>query len=170
MKSSNEQNKKKLPKLLFPEKYEIYKAWKVIPFIFKMQSEKDLQTKFGIDDPQMLFLCTIKNQKQFAEKHDVAQETLCDWNKRMDAEGFDYLDFTRKWAEKLTGNVVMAHYNKLIKKFDPVSGDSWYKVVAGWNEKKQVEHTGKLSILELIEQGDDDDEDQESEGGEEATA
>lgn len=144
-------------------KYVLYQAWRSLPAMFKGIGEKELKDKFGIEDPEIIELAGLKTQGDFAARFGIGIETCSRWNNKMEADGFDHLAGARRWADKLTKNVVFAHYNKLIRKFDPMSGDSWYKVISGWNEKKEVEHTGKLSILELIEQGDDDDEDSDQE-------
>lgn len=143
--------------LRLKEFYEIYKVWKTLPPMWKGMTAENLEKMYSVDDPYIVDLLQIKNQSQFAERFKMSIETLTDWNRRMDDEGIDYLDEIRKWADKLTKNVVMAHYNKLIRKFDPVSGDIWYKTISKFSEKKEIAHSGKLSLLDLAKELDDEE-------------
>lgn len=137
--------------------YELYKFWKSLPAMWRGMRPEDLEAKFSVDDPITVELLQIKTQSAFAEKFDLNIDTTTDWNKRMEDEGVDYLEETRKWANKLTKNVVLAHYNKMIRKFDPVSADIWYKTVSGFSEKKEIAHSGKLSLLDLAKELDDEE-------------
>lgn len=160
MTENNLNNKKKKKVKTGPYKsdeFRDYKYWKSLPALWKKMSNDELANKFGIDDDYTLELLDLKTQDQFANKYGLERATLTLWNKRIEKEGNEYLENTKKWARKLNKNVVMAHYNKLIRKFDPVSGDLWYKVVDGWNEKKEVEHSGKISLLDLADSIEDDD-------------
>lgn len=143
----------------YSQEYEDYKYWRSLPALWKKMSQKDLEDKFGIDDEKMLRFLSYRTQGDFAKAHGVCIETLSDWNKRIELEGNEYLEENRKWASKLNKNVMMAHYNKLVRKFDPVSAELWYKVVDGFNEKREVEMTGKLSLVELARQALEDDTD-----------
>jgi len=139
------------------EIYDLYKFWKSLPAIWRGMKPEELEAKFSIDDPITVELLQIKTQSAFAIRFDIDIDTTTDWNKRMEDEGVDYLEEARKWANKLTKNVILAHYNKMIRKFDPVSGDIWYKTIAGFSEKKQIEHSGKLSLLDLAKEIDDEE-------------
>lgn len=140
-----------------PDLYEKYKIWRSLPTLWKGMKREELVEKFGIEDESMLELLECKTQGKFAEKHGITIETTTDWNHRMEKDGFDHLEEIRKWADKLTKNVTLAHYNKLIRKFDPVSADIWYKTIAGFSEKKLIQHSGKLSLLDLAKQIDDEE-------------
>lgn len=140
------------------KEYELYKLWKSLPPVILGTSEQELIKKFGIDDPLHIELVQIKTQGEFAKKYGVSIDTTSDWNARMKKEGNDYMDMSRQWAMQLNKNVVMAHYNKIIRKFDPVSAELWYKIIDGWNEKKQIEHSGKMTLYDLAKMSDDEDE------------
>lgn len=150
--------KKQETPLRNPDIYEKYKLWKSLPTMWKGMKRGDLIEKFGIEDEDMLDLLECKTQGEFAKKYGLDISTTTDWNHRMNDEGIDYLSDIKKWANKLTKNVTLAHYNKLIRKFDPVSADIWYKVMADFNEKKQIEHSGKLSLADLARQLADEEE------------
>lgn len=137
--------------------YALYKFWKSIPAMFKGLTADELNKRYGIEDPMMHDFSTMRTQGDFAKRFKIAEETLSDWNKRMDVDGFDFLAGARAWAEKLTKNVVVAHYSKIMRKFDPISADLWYKAISGFSEKREIKHTGKLSILELVEKANDPD-------------
>lgn len=143
--------------LLKRETYELYKAWRMLPKAWKGATPEQLESVYGIDDEEMQVLLGMKTQGEFAKHFNINMSTLSAWNARLEEDGLDHLDEIRKWANKLTKNVVSAHYQKLVKRFDPVSGDIWYKIVAGFNEKKLVEHSGKLSLLDLAKEIDDEE-------------
>lgn len=143
--------------LLKRETYELYKAWRMLPKVWKGSTPEQLESSLGIDDPEMQELLGMRTQGEFAKRFNINMGTLSDWNARMEEEGLDHLDEIRKWSNKLTKNVVSAHYKKLVTRFDPVSCDIWYKTIAGFNEKKLVEHSGKLSLLDLAKELDDED-------------
>lgn len=153
----NKNRKKQESPLRNPDIYEKYKLWKSLPTMWKGMDRGALTEKFGIEEESMLELLECKTQGQFADKYGVDITTTTDWNHRMEDEGIDYLEDIKKWANKLTKNVTLAHYNKLIRKFDPVSADIWYKVVSDFNEKKQIQHSGKLSLLDLAKELDDEE-------------
>ena len=121
--------------------YDVFCLWKSLPpflikpskIILKQDTVQQFYEKMGIDDERMLSLLKIKTQNQFAKKFGVCIETLSDWNKRIYDEGRDDFSDTRRMFNKMTKNVMLAHYNKAIRKFDPYTGELWYKVVAGWN-------------------------------------
>lgn len=154
-KTDKVKNKNRHKKPKEQEIYDLYKFWKSLPAMWRGMEPKDLEAKFSIDDPMTIELLQIKTQTQFAEKFGINIDTTTDWNKRMEDEGVDYLADARKWANKLTKNVILAHYNKMIRKFDPVSGDIWYKTIAGFSEKKEIAHSGKLSLLDLSKRIDE---------------
>ena len=137
------------------KEYELYKLWKSLPAIILGTTEQDLIKKFGMDDPLQIELIQIKTQKGFAEKYGLDKNTPSEWNERMEKEGNEHLDETRKWAKKLNKNVVFALYNKIMRKPDPVSIELWSKLVDGWNEKKELKIEGKMTLAELVQQDED---------------
>lgn len=149
--------KKMVQPMRLPDVYEKYKLWKSLPSMWKGMSRQMLQEKFGIEDEDMLEMLEMRWQNDFAKKFNLDITTLTKWNHRMEEDGIDHLEEVKKWANRLTKNVVLAHYNKAIRKFDPVSGDIWYKTIAGFSEKKQIQHSGKLSLLDLAKELDDEE-------------
>lgn len=145
-------------KIKLAELFEVYKAWKGLPTIWRGMSTTKLN-ELGVDDPNIRELLSIRTQRDFAEKFKINEDTTTAWNKKLFDIGVDYLDEARKWARLFTKNVVAAHYKKAVRRFDPMTGDLWYKVIEGFNEKKQIEHSGKLSLLDLAKEIDDDEED-----------
>lgn len=140
-----------------PDIYEKYKFWKSLPSMWKGMKREDLTEKFGIEDEDMLEMLEMRWQNDFAKKFNLDISTLTKWNHRMEEDGIDHLEEVKKWANRLTKNVTLAHYNKLVRKFDPVSADIWYKTVSGFSEKKQIQHSGKLSLLDLAKELDDEE-------------
>lgn len=148
--------KKPTDSILLKDLFEVYKAWKGLPAIWRGMSPKKL-AELGIEDPVIIELLSVKNQTQFAQKYNLDINTPGAWNKKLMEEGKDYLEETRKWARLFTKNVVAAHYRKVIKRFDPMSGELWYKVIEGFSDKKLVEHSGKMSLVDLAKQVADDE-------------
>lgn len=139
------------------EVFEAYKIWKSLPPIWRGLSEREITEKLGFEAGIFTELMQIKTQSEFAKKFDTTVETTSAWNKKLEVEGNEYLDEARKWAQSLTKNVIASHYNKILRKFDPISGELWYKVVDGWNEKKELELSGKLSLVDLSRKLADDE-------------
>lgn len=156
--NSHEVKKKKKSQKELDSIFETYKTWVSLPSIWKGLPAKSIENELGILEQADIEFLQIVNQKQFAEKYGVSERTLCLWNKKLDDENLDDpLAPIRKWATRLNKNVTGAHYKKLMKRFDPISAELWYKVISGWNEKKELEHSGKLSIFDLARQLDDEE-------------
>jgi len=106
------------------EEYEKYAYWKFLPVQLRDLGEDSVR-KLGIDDEEVLSLLAIKTQTQFASKFGIKDlGTLTDWNKRLRKESS--LPYIRFWSKFLDGNVIFAHYKKILK--DPTSQDitSWF--------------------------------------------
>lgn len=158
MSSQKKQRKKKHGATFYEEIFDSYKQWRSLPALWKKMDNDELKKKFGIDDEETLSLLELRTQGDFAKKFGIAIETTSDWNHKIDDEGNEYEQEMLKWARKLSKNVMMAHYNKIIRKTDPVSVDLWYKRIDNWNEKKQIEHSGKMTLYDLAKMSDDEDE------------
>lgn len=127
--------------------YDIFCIWASLPAYFKSQPEEVLKGKLGIDDPFLLELATIKNRSQFSERFGVSINTLTAWSKIIDDN--PNVDDIKKWAKKLTKNVVMGVYNQAIKKGGE-NAKLWLKWVQDWNEKSALDVTsGGKSISEI---------------------
>jgi hypothetical protein len=119
----DEQNGRKAYK---EEEYEMYAYWKFLPVQLRGLPEESIK-KLGIDDEDVLFLLAIKTQRQFAAEFGIKDlGTLTDWNKRLMKE--NSLPYIRFWSKFLDGNVVFAHYKKILQ--DPKSQDitSWFSL------------------------------------------
>ena len=149
---------KKKKTLTKPEIYDLYAIWKAIPPMLKNPTKVMLKGKtleefhlsMGVDDEKTLELLSLKTQTEFHNLYGVNKSTLVDWNKRLYEEGRDEMEEIRKWTNKLTKNVMLAMYNKLIRKFDPYTAELWLKSVAGWSEKQEIKHTGQMSFVEVV--------------------
>jgi len=137
-------------KTLSPNKtaeYDIFCIWSSLPAFIKTQPEEVLKGKLGIDDPFLLELASIKTRGQFSEKFGIDRDTLTSWGKIIDNN--PNVDDIKKWARKLTKNVVMGVYNQAIKKGGE-NAKLWLKWVQDWNEKSAVDVTsGGKSISEI---------------------
>jgi uncharacterized protein YnzC (UPF0291/DUF896 family) len=108
------------------EIFERYALWKYLPSQLRGQP-KDTIERMGIIDEDILLLFEIKNQKEFADKFQLGDEgTLSDWNKRLLKESS--MQYIRHWSKYLDGNVVFAHYKKILK--DPTGNDTknWFEI------------------------------------------
>lgn len=150
--------------IFLKQTFEVYKTWYSLPGIWKGLNEKKL-VDMGIVDQVMIELLRIRTQTEFCARFNVHKDTVTKWNKLIDELEIDPLDEARKWASRLTKNVVAAHYRKAVKRFDPMTGESWYKVISGWNEKKEIEHSGKLSLLDLSKKIADEKDKHKERGG-----
>ncbi len=92
-------------------------------------------------------LLELPNQKSFAERYDIAQETLSDWNKLIAAR--DPFSDMRQWMNKLSKNVVMAMYtNSLSTKNLNADRDRLnFLKVTGWSETMKLEAGGGLAEI-----------------------
>ncbi len=140
--------------------FDTYVRWKAIPPMLlnftkgkKILSDEETCIAFGFDDPDTKELIAIKTQKQFAELFDLNENTLTEWNKKMDTR--DMLADSRKWAKKLTKNVVLMLYKGAIGS----SGMSFkyqemfFKVINHWNEKQSIELDVGPSLFEILKKG-----------------
>jgi len=80
----------------------------------------------------------FNEQRDFAKKFNVAEQTLSRWKKK---KGFwkDVAKITKNWARGKTPNVLLALYNKAIKEGDAKEAKVWFQYVEDWAEKHGVE-------------------------------
>ena len=74
--------------------------------------------KMGFDE-SMQDLLEIKSQKAFAQRYNVDESTLTEWNVKIDRDGL--LDDTRTWMRSMTPLVFGSLLKKIIK--NPHSSD-----------------------------------------------
>jgi hypothetical protein len=124
--------------------YDIFCIWASLPAYFKTQPEEILKGKLGIDDPFLLELASIKNRAEFSERFGVNKDTLTAWSKIMDDN--PNTNDIKKWAKKLTKNVIMGVYNQAIKKGGE-NAKLWIKWVEDWKETQAVDVSGNLNHI-----------------------
>ena len=143
-------------KTIKPQKqveYDLFCIWSSLPAFIKTQPEEVLKGKLGIDDLMLLELASIKNRTQFSAKFGVDMDTLAVWGRHIDQN--PNVDDIKKWAKKLTKNVVMGVYNQAIKKGGE-NAKLWLKWVQDWKEKRAIDVSGKLESItvEIINNAD----------------
>jgi hypothetical protein len=124
--------------------FDIFCIWSSLPAFIKTQPEEVLKGKLGIDDPFLLELASLKTRAQFSERFGVDADTLTNWGKYVDQN--PNVDDIKKWAKKLTKNVVMGVYNQAIKKGGE-NAKLWIKWVEDWKETSTVDVSGQLSHI-----------------------
>ena len=139
--------------------FELYKIWRAIPAMFKRPPKakdgqrptvREFAEMMNIDDPKLVDLFEIGTQVAFAEKYDVTPTTLSRWNEEIDSSG--ELDEIRKWARRLSKNVVSAMYNNLMRHGYAVDGKFWFQLIESWEEKQKVEHNYKgVQVIEILD-------------------
>ncbi len=95
-------------------------------------------------------LLKLHSQTQFARRYEVENSTLTKWNKII--EGTGMLSGTRKFASKLTSNVLLSLYRNIMETGDPRAVSLWLRVVHGWNPRvesttRQSTDSGLASII-----------------------
>lgn len=136
---------------------EVYCLWKSMPSLFRYPprakdgsspSPRQFATQMGIDDERMLELVEIPDQKRFAEKYKVHENTLTSWNREIVAKRSAH-EMMRYWSSPLSKNVLMALYNNAIRKGMSFEVKLWFQLVEGWSEKTMIDH--KHRVIEKIE-------------------
>lgn len=119
------------------ETFELYALWKSLPInILKTIPKDQLQEKMGIDDPIVLDLIEIHNQKAFAEKYDLREATISEWNKKI-VENDPHYE-SKGWARNLTKNVMLSFYNHTVRKGNPLLYKLWFQVINDWEESSKI--------------------------------
>ncbi len=98
--------------------FQTYVLWKSLPAFSRGMQKKELQS-YGLNDPLILKIITIKNQTAFAKKFGIKDlGTLTDWNKRIKSsnrESFILNNIFKKEFEKINLDSI-PKYKKVIKK------------------------------------------------------
>jgi len=126
--------------------FQTYVMWRSLPGILKGKSISEMNA-LGIDDPITVELLTLKNQTEFATKYKVAQETLSDWNKKIEEDNLikDSIGF---WLKKLTPNVMISIYRQIMKQGNAAEVKLWLQFVEQWQESQQMNvHSQALEDL-----------------------
>jgi len=116
--------------------FNTYVFWKSLPtFILKLSPDK--LESYGFDEELVLPLLGIKTQKQFAEKFDLHETTLVQWNKRIEKDNL-LNNSSRDWGKELTKNVVTSLYQKILKDGGASEIKLWLQYIEGWTEKQEI--------------------------------
>lgn len=159
-KNVNKVNDTALEDIQLKQTFEWYCIWRSLPPILinarernKILTAEETCAKFGIDDEVISGLIGIKTQTQFAERYNVSKDTLTDWNKKIASR--DVLADIRKWAIRLSKNVMMSLYQNAMKSGGATFKDreNYFKIVNNWNEKLAVEHNVGESLLDILKKG-----------------
>ncbi len=152
-----------LEDVILKETFIVYMRWKALPPILlnfrkgkKILTDDETCATFGIDDQETKELMAIKSQAEFAERYKVSPDTLTDWNKKMETR--DMLADSRRWARKLTKNVVLKVYENAVKNGGMSFKDRemFFKVINHWNEKQSIELDVGPSLFEILKKGNHD--------------
>lgn len=142
--------------------FEAYITWKSLPALLKnpppqkkadgyyRPDAREFAEANGIEDEELLELISISSQKAFAERFNVSQDTLTDWNKAI-AERNPLKD-TKRWSQKLISNLMMSLYSHAMKKGDARNFKLFFQVSADFEEKTTMEHKFvPINSVEIIE-------------------
>ncbi len=91
--------------------FETYLKWRALPPSYRDMPRQSLE-KMGFDE-SMQDRLEIKSQKAFAQRYNVDESTLTEWNSKIDREGL--LDDTRAWMRSMTPLVFGSLLKKIIK-------------------------------------------------------
>lgn len=118
--------------------FELYGIWKNLPPVLRKLSPEDLEEQIGIDDPVIVELLKIRNQTEFAAAFDVRQETLSQWNKRLDETSA--VGWIKKWSKGMIRNVLLASYQNAKSKSGTAFMDRQllFKVLDDYEDKSRV--------------------------------
>lgn len=133
------------------EAFKAFELWKSLPIAMLSRfSPEEIKNKLGFDDPEVLELMEIKTNIQFGEKYGIAPVTLSAWTQKLYAN--DPLIDSRRWADKLTKNLILSLYTHAMQKGNPLLFKLYFQVVLGWREQTDIKITpGNINFdLSLI--------------------
>lgn len=141
---------------------ELYFLWRSLPPFFvtgkagnKQFNQEELENLLQIDDDELKELMAVKTQLAFADKYGVNKSTLTTWNNELKER--DPLIDIRRWANKLTKNVISSLYRNA-NLTDPRANQDrklFLQVIAEWNEKFEHQHKAE-GLFDLIKELHDD--------------
>lgn len=135
---------------LKPKEYRLYLVWKHLPYNLVQLDPSHLE-RLKIRDPEIELLMGITTQKEFSERFDVDEGTLTDWNTKPVPD--DYKDIpgnARRWTSQLTGNVLHALYEGILKEKDANRIKLWLQYHDDLVEKTSVEHSTNQDVFGLV--------------------
>lgn len=114
--------------------YDAYVTWKSIPACMRLKTAKKVARELTQDDALFGELLQVRNQSEFAERYNIENSTLSNWNKLIEKnEPFSEI---RKWGHKLTKNLLWSLYTHTIENGNPKNVELWFQIVEGWSSKK----------------------------------
>lgn len=129
------------------KEFAAFVLWLSIPAYFKRPpqdrktkqspSVRDFCEQMGVEDDVLIELAELRTQEAFCEHFDVNKDTLSIWKEK--AKANNMIADILQWAQPMTRNVVMSHYNSCIRGGLPEHYKLWYQFVAGWSEKSQID-------------------------------
>ena len=126
--------------------FEAYVIWKSIPAFFRNSTPQKVAIKLGVTETEIFELIGIRNQTEFAKKYSIENSTLTNWNKLIEKNN-TILDM-RKWAKKLTKNVLFALYKNTTEHGDAMGTRLWMEIVENWDLKNK-ENIGYHGVTEF---------------------
>lgn len=129
-------NTKKTTNPYKKEVFDAYVAWRSIPAVIRQGKLKGVALGLEQIDSDFGELLKLRNQTDFARKYGVENSTLTNWNKLIEEKNM--LSETRRWASKLTSNVLFSLYKKTLENGSPRAVALWLQVVHGWNPKVEL--------------------------------
>lgn len=145
------------PQVILKHEFHLFRVWRQLPVMLK-RPPADTKTGFapspvefaeamGIDDEMVLELVQLPTQKSFAEKYGVSVDTLVDWGKKLELMNED--DEMRRWARKLTKNLLFSLYNHAMRKGNPLNFKLFLEYVQKWapNLKIDTNYHGVARIV-----------------------
>lgn len=119
------------------EVFETFCLWRSLPIpILKQMTPEQIKEKLGFDDDEVLKLCEIKSQEEFASKYGIHYTTISEWNKLIRER--DPLFEAKGWARGLAKNVVLSMYNHAIRKGNPLLMKLFFQIVNDWEESSKI--------------------------------
>lgn len=142
---ANQEKPKKTEKIVKrPSKKQDFKTfvlWRSLPSLLRDLNYTELE-KLGFQDPLVMELLRIRWQKDFAERFNVDEGTLSEWNDKIEAENL--IEY-KGWAKDLSRNVILSLYRAILKEGKAPEVKLFLQVVEGWQEKSGVGiNLGKL--------------------------
>lgn len=107
--------------------YKLFSVWLSIPRMILGKTTEEYTEKMGIDDPVYLELLTVKNMTAFAEKYDVAPDTLSNWRKELGAMKDD--KEMHEFFNQFTKALLLSFYREQMRRPTPQGIETWYEII-----------------------------------------
>lgn len=143
---------------------ELYVLWASIPLLVKREYDKgnvkSLQRMgFPVDDTLFQRLAGCKTQGEFCKEFGVGINQPANWKKSDPALETNIKNLAvSENVLKYEREVDFSFTQKTIQSGDASRVKLWKQLYTGWTEKTHTEHSGVISLRELVESLDDDNE------------